>query len=119
MRYLPLGSRVLLKVKKLSDKYEGSSIVMADTIKDRETMTQTVGVIADIGPTAKTQYEGFDAIEVGQTVHFQRYGAQRLNSQHDDEFEYWMINSKDIYCIDQEPIENKQEVTNKLETFKG
>ena len=100
MKYKVLGPRVLLKVKKMDDKFENSMIARPDQMIDQDTAFQTVGVVADIGPTVTKEYEGFNDLRKGDLVHFQRYGAQRLGSKKEDEHEFWIINGKDILCIE-------------------
>ncbi len=99
MKYKVLGPRVLLKMKKSTDTYEGYSIAMAEDQVQKETRFQTIGIVEQVGPTVK-DYEGFADLKVGDKVVFLRYGAQTLPTKKEDEYEYWIINGKDILCIE-------------------
>src|ERR1700757_4460016 len=101
MKYQVLGPRILLKVQKMSQYYPGTQIVMAQQDTDKETALQTIGHIEEIGPQALSNEDyGLPGanLRVGDRVHFQRYGAQRLKSKEGDENEYWVINAKDLLC---------------------
>lgn len=116
MKYKVLGPRILVKVKKFSKeeflakkKYiEGSSLIQAPSIKDQddalemEITSQTMGEVVEIGPTAKTEYKGFDDLKIGDIVHFQRYGAVRVGVKDHNEMEHWILCGKDVLCIETE-----------------
>jgi len=102
MKYKVLGARLLLKIQKATDKYEGSVIARATQDVEKDTMFQTKGEIVQIGPSANTEFKGIEGFEIGHIVHFQRYGAIRVSPQEmkDEPFEYWVINAKDVQCIE-------------------
>ena len=112
MKYKVLGPRILVKVKKFRKKdieqFEGSILYRADVSSDTamsETTNQCVGQVVELGTTAyKRKDSGCDGtnwVEVGQTIHFSRYGAIRLASEEDDEFEFWVLMDKDPLVIEQ------------------
>lgn len=104
MKYKVLGPRVLIKVKKYEEKndskFEGTSILMPEQLVETETTTQTTGEVVQLGrPLFKEegpQYEWNLELKEGDKVHFQRYGAQRINIKQHKDFEYWIINVKDL-----------------------
>lgn len=106
-----VGPRILLKVPKFTNKnkkYEGSSLYMPEEFLDKETQYQTVGVVDQIGPAVTKTYEGFDDLKIGDRIHFQRYGAARVKLKEAEDFEYWIINGKDVLLIDNEVLEETQ-----------
>ena len=104
MKYQVLGSRVLLKVKKYSEKkdnkYEGTSILMAENVVETETTAQTIAEVVQLGSEAYKRDKYENKPKVGDRVHFQRYGAIRLNTKDSDDYEMWVINDKDVLCIE-------------------
>lgn len=77
----------------------GGSIVIPEYKRDDETAHQTKAVIDQIGPNALTDPDrGLpnSNLKVGDTVIFQRYGAERIKSTDEDVEEYWVINAKDL-----------------------
>ena len=104
--YKVLNDCVLVKVDRIpegKDKtYEGTMIVMAETNKEKETKSQTVGIIADIGPLVcifddGSPREAGKHFAVGDKVHFQRYGAICLGAKSKEaDHEYWVIKAKDL-----------------------
>lgn len=110
MKLTVVGPRLLVKVKNYSVKreqtYEGSSILMAETHKEQETTSQTIGEVVQLGNMAYSRKDsgcdGTPWVKVGDTVHFSRYGAMRINTKNDDdEFEYWVLMDKDILVIEE------------------
>lgn len=108
MKYRVLGRRVLLKVIKYNKetKIEGSMLYMPETESDAYTATQTIGEVVGLGELAFLNDDGSKLgnqeapVKLGDKVHFQRYGAVRLNPKlHKDE-EYWVIEDKDMYAVD-------------------
>lgn len=104
LKYRVLGARTLLKVKKYSEKkdntYKGTSIVMPENVVETETTAQTIGEIVQHGEESKEIFTSLP--KEGDIVHFQRYGAARLNLKLSDEFELWVINTKDLFVIEEE-----------------
>lgn len=115
--YKILGPRVLLKVTKMTfEEYmkenalvEGSSIIQTANTKTKEqheddyqtkVATQTKAEIEDIGEGVQ-EIPGFELLKKGDKVHFQRYGAVRLNSDKQDTVEYWVVNGKDLLVIEE------------------
>lgn len=108
MKYRVKGPRVLIEVKKFSGKdqtYKGTSIVMAESVTHSETTGQCVGRVVELGNTAyKRKDSGCDGTswcEVGDVVHFSRYGAIRLESTKEAEIEHWVINDKDVLVVEE------------------
>lgn len=114
MKYRVLGRRVLLKVKKFKKEelqhVEGSSLILApektnDDV-DSHTATQTVGEIIGLGELAFLNDDGSQLgdqpapVKLGDKVHFQRYGAVRLNFKEKDADEYWVVEDKDLFAVD-------------------
>ncbi len=62
--------------------------------------TQTKAEVADIGLEVH-DLRGFRDLKKGDKVHFQRYGAVRLNSEKEDTIEYWVVNGKDLLVIEE------------------
>ena len=105
MKYKVLGPRILLKVQKMSTYYPGTHILIAEGDKDRETSSQTEAVIEQLGMDAltNTDYGLVGAnIKPGDKVHFSRHWAVRLKSMETEEIEYWIINAKDLLCVEEE-----------------
>lgn len=109
MKLKVVGPRVLVKVKKYSSKkdntFEGSSIVMPEDLVQQETVNQTVGEIVQLGDMAWNRKDwgcdGTPWAKVGDKVHFSRYGAMRINTKDDDEWEHWVLTDKDVLVIEQ------------------
>lgn len=109
MNYKVLGRRVLLKVKKYKKDatFEGSSILMPEDITDGETATQTVGEIVAFGEAAWLNDDGTPLagkvipVKLGDIVHFQRYGAVRLNAKKHTDEEFWVVEDKDLFAIEE------------------
>lgn len=107
MKFRVVGPRILLKVPNLDKKdqtYQGTSILMAEHVREKETTFQTVGEVVQLGSTAfkrKDAYcDGVEQCKVGDKVHFSRYGAIRLMDEQDQEFEYWVLMDKDILALE-------------------
>ena len=106
-----VGPRILVKVKNYARKeamtYEGSSILMAETVTEQETLTQTIGEVVQLGDTAYTRKDagsnGTPWVKPGDLVHFSRYGAMRIKSSKktDDDYELWVLMDKDILAIEE------------------
>lgn len=116
LKYQPLNQKVIVKVKKFNKeevkakkKYvEGSSLIempdinQLEDVTTRETTSQTKGEIVAIGPLANKFADGSDTgakdqFVIGDTVHFQRYGAYRLDPDNtEDKFEFWAVLDKDL-----------------------
>lgn len=111
MKYQVLGPRVLLKIKKIrmkefleKKKYiEGSTLIEAPEVDNRkealelDIVTQTSGEVVGLGNEAFKKTEtGVPWVQIGDQVRFMRYGAQRVSPEDDEDFEYWVINDKDI-----------------------
>ncbi len=116
MKYLPLNQKVIVKVKKFKKsevaekkKYvAGSSMFLAPEVENledattRETTSQTKGEIIALGPLANKFADGTDTgakgqFDIGDIVHFQRYGAYRLDPENNDtDFEFWAVLDKDL-----------------------
>ncbi len=116
MKYKVLGRRVLLKVKKFNKEdaqvkhVEGSSLILApEKTKDEvdsHTATQTIGEIVGLGELAFLNDDGSQLgnqpspVKIGDKVHFQRYGAIRLNFKDKDADEFWVVEDKDLFAVD-------------------
>lgn len=108
MHYKVLGRRVLLKVVKFKKdaKYAGTSILMPEDKADDETATQTTGEIVGLGEAAWLNDDGTHLagqpipVKIGDKVHFQRYGAVRLNAKKHVDEEYWVVEDKDLFAIE-------------------
>jgi co-chaperonin GroES (HSP10) len=76
---------------------------MEDTIS-QETSAQTIGEVVQLGTTAfKRNDIGCDGkpwVNIGDMVHFNRYGAVRINHKESEDIEYWVIMDKDLMCIE-------------------
>lgn len=96
MKYQVLGPRILIKVKRKQGVF---------IMSEGDIMSQTIGEVVQLGNEAYQKTDGIPWIKIGDSVHFQRYGAVRLASSDSDAAEeYWVINDKDILVI--EAIEN-------------
>lgn len=108
MKYQVLGPRILIEVKKLhkQETFKDSKILMPEELREQEHTAQTIGVVKQIGNTAyKNIYDGSQEdkwCNEGDTVHFQRYGAVRLASKKEEDKEYWIVNDRDLLCIERE-----------------
>jgi len=114
MKYKVLGRRVLLKVKRFKKEelkhVEGSSLILAPDKThddaDLHTATQTVGEIIGLGELAYLNDDGSllggqeRPVKLGDKVHFQRYGAVRLNFKEKEVDEYWVVEDKDLFAVD-------------------
>lgn len=120
MTYKVLGRRVLLKVKKFKKedvkadlKYiEGSSLILApekdklDDELDLKITGQTLGEIVAFGESAWLNDDGSRLagkerpVEIGEKVHFQRYGAIRLNPKKHLDEEFWVVEDKDLFAVE-------------------
>lgn len=104
MKYKVVGPRILLKVKKLKETFsEGGRIVRPDEDKtQQDTLMQTKAIVEQIGSGVTDTYAGMEDLKVGDTVHFQRYGAFVLGSDKEDEYAHWVLNGKDVLCIEKQ-----------------
>lgn len=111
LKYSVQGPRILVRVKKLKvedvEKLEGSIFYKANVTSDTaasETTAQSAGEVLQLGSTAyKRKDAGCDGTpwcKEGDKVHFSRYGAQRIGVKDSDEFEYWILNDKDVLAIE-------------------
>lgn len=108
MKYKVLGRRVLVRVKKFTkeSKFEGSSLFMPEDAIDQETQTQTKGEVVQLGEGAWLNDDGTELagqrppVNLGDIVHFQRYGAVRLNPKAHKDEEYWVVEDKDLFVIE-------------------
>ncbi len=125
MKYIPLNQKVIVKVKKFNKeeikqkkKYvEGSSLIempdleVAEDVALRETTSQTKGEIIAFGPLVNKFADGTDTgakgqFEIGDIVHFQRYGAYRLDPEiKEAEFEFWAVLDKDLLVKEMREVE--------------
>lgn len=108
LKYKVLGRRVLLRVKKFKkdQTFEGSNLLMPDELLETETTTQTIGEVVGLGELAFLNDDGSQLggqpapIKIGDKVHFQRYGAVRLNPKKHVDEEFWIVEDKDLFAID-------------------
>lgn len=105
MNYKVVGDRLLIKVMKVTLMKEKDSLIyVPDDIKDQETISQNIGEVVQIGGTAYTNpYDKTPEdkwVKVGDHIHFQRYGAIRLNPAKHKDCEYWVIKDKDVLVIE-------------------
>lgn len=111
MKYRVQGPRLLVQVKKFNlddvEKIEGSIFVRANVTSDiaaSETTNQSAGEVLELGSTAyKRKDSGCDGTpwcKVGDKVHFSRYGAQRIGVKDSEDFEYWILNDKDVLAVE-------------------
>lgn len=111
MSYQVLGPRILLKVNKIKEKdlenlerEDGtrSILIAPQTTKDDidiKTTSQTLATVEQIGSEALTNPDyGLPNVDlkVGDKVHFQKYGAVRLDIKKHKDHEFWVINAKDL-----------------------
>lgn len=114
MKYQVLGRRVLVKIRKFKKEdvkhVEGSKLILApekteDDI-DHKTSTQTLGEVVGLGELAFLNDDGTPLggqpcpVKIGDKVHFQRYGAVRLNFREKGKDEFWVVEDKDLFAID-------------------
>lgn len=120
MKYTVVGPRLLVKVKKFKkediETFEGSIIHRADVTTDNaasETTNQCVGEVVQLGDMAyKRKDSGCDGtpwVQVGDQVHFSRYGAMRIGAKTKEaeakaDFEFWVLMDKDILLIERDEI---------------
>lgn len=113
MKYSVQGPRLLVRVKKFKledvEKMEGSIFYKANVVKDdaiAETTHQSAGEVLQLGTTAyKRKDSGCDGTawcKIGDKVHFSRYGAQRIGVKDSEEFEFWILNDKDVLAVENE-----------------
>ncbi len=111
MKYNVQGPRLLVRVKKFKredlETYEGSFFLKANVSTDdasHETTAQSAGEVMQLGATAyKRKDAGCDGTawcKIGDKVHFSRYGAQRIGVKESDEFEFWILNDKDVLAVE-------------------
>jgi len=105
-----------VKIKKADEKFEGSTLIRPDTSLDKDTRHQSTGVIEYIDE----EYNKDQLMKLGDTIHFSRYAAVRLNPKENESYEFWVLNIKDILCIEYEPTEKSGLASSKnyLEDFK-
>lgn len=105
-----VGPRVLIRVKKYNAKkdetFEGFSILMPEDMTEKETTTQTQGEVISIGecafsghPFKLREKDGHCWANIGDIVKFSQYGAQRLDTKDNEDYEFWVINDKDILAV--------------------
>lgn len=112
------GPRLLVKVHRFSENkdntYEGTSILMAEQVKTQETTSQSIGEVVQLGDMAYQRKDagcdGTPWVKVGDTVHFSRYGAMRINIKSSEEHEYWVLMDKDILVIEEATAETQEHV---------
>lgn len=107
MKYRVLGPRVLIKVKKVSDKYENSIIARPQNTEEADTISQTRGEVVGIGSEAYLRtVTKVPWVKVGDKVVFQRYGALRVGTKDSPDYEYWVINDIDLQVIETEEAQD-------------
>lgn len=80
----PAGPMVLIKTDKISDKYEGTSLIRPEFVKDKEEHAQESGVLIACGPLAWSDNPEPWA-QPGQRVIYKRYRGL-LYKEGDDKF---------------------------------
>jgi len=113
MKYKVQGPRLLVQVKKFKledvEKMEGSifykaNVVLEDAVS--ETTHQSAGEVLQLGSTAyKRKDSGCDGTpwcKIGDKIHFSRYGAQRIGVKEATDFEFWILNDKDVLAIEED-----------------
>lgn len=75
MRIEPVGFRVLVKVER-EKKKKTSTIVIPESVKDREVKGGFVGTVVALGPTAFQAFdEGKPWVKIGDKVIFRQYAG--------------------------------------------
>lgn len=111
MKYNVQGPRLLVRVKKFKredlETFEGSIFLKANVSTDdaaHETTAQSAGEVMQLGSTAyKRKDAGCDGtpwVKVGDKIHFSRYGAQRIGVKDSEEFEFWILQDKDVLAVE-------------------
>ncbi|WP_456442276.1 co-chaperone GroES [Psychroserpens sp.] len=90
----PTGGHVLVLPDKVKEKTSGG-IILPETIRDKEQMAATSGVVISIGPSAwKDIDDGRSWAKVGDRVSYARYAGVAMAGN--DDVAYILINDNDI-----------------------
>ena len=95
-----VGNRVLLELDKVdpkNNKIDGSSFYAPEGTIECAPNQRTKAKVVGIGPGAYKDSTPW--CEVGDVVHFARYGAVILESKPGDLKEYWVIRDIDVLTI--------------------
>jgi len=107
---IPLGFKVLIKIKKLEEKTEGGIYIPKDSL-EKESAGSQVATIVDYGQAAFTIGAGdlpkeWDIHpEVGQKVILNRYAGINITGKDDEE--YRLVSDKEILAILNEDDDNE------------
>lgn len=96
----PIEYKVLVKPKELDDKFEGTSILRAETTKERDQHAQVEGTLVAVSPIAFTfdhWPEDARKPEIGDQVLYAKYSGAEVEGR--DGKKYRIINDQDIGAI--------------------
>lgn len=99
-RIIPTEFKVLIKPDDVGDKFEGSSILRPDTVKERDQYAAMKGTLVAVSPLAFTYEnwpEGERKPQVGDRVIFAKYAGATVKGA--DDVEYRLVNDKDVAAI--------------------
>jgi chaperonin GroES len=89
----PVGNRLLLKPIEIQEKSSGGIILATDSLKEREQMANTTGIVVAMGDDCYSD-ERAPWCKVGDKITFAKYAGLMYMGR--DSNHYRMINDKDV-----------------------
>ena len=89
----PVGNRILLKPIEIQEKSSGGIILATESLKEREQMANTTGVVIDMGDDCYSD-ERAPWCKIGDKITFAKYAGLMYLGR--DGNAYRMINDKDV-----------------------
>jgi co-chaperonin GroES (HSP10) len=99
----PLGHRLLIEPQDVEEVSKGGIIIAIGSGKDREQMSQIMGVVVEVGETCWKDQAVGDWVRPGDMIMFGKYAG--LIAQGKDEKQYRIINDLDVIALLEEPEE--------------
>lgn len=92
--FIPYDTRVIILPDKVSDKFEGSSLIRPDAEKDKQKYAQTKGLLVAVGDNAFADWGDVPKPQPGDRVVYGRYAGNQHTGK--DGQEYTVCNDEDI-----------------------
>ena len=103
----PVGTKVVIKVKKLDEKSKGG-ILLTQEYRGKEQDNVSEGILVARGPVAfadlvdvNSEAEGQIPV-IGAEVFFVKYAGKALTLEDDEEYEYRIMHDEDIFAYSNE-----------------
>lgn len=93
----PLGHRLLVLPNEVEEVSQGGIIIAIGTGKEREQLSQVMGVVVEVGATCWKDQSVGDWVKPGDTIMFGKYSG--LITVGKDEVQYRLINDLDVVAL--------------------